>query len=78
MRPFILSGQTLANFKRYISTYYSWFPLTWHRPTSSWHGEDMGFCDLLHKNNIEIWCDTKLSLELGHLGTKKYQLSQEN
>ena len=55
-----------------------WFPLTWHRPTSSWHGEDMGFCDLLYKNNIEIWCDTRLSLELGHLGTKKYQLNQEN
>jgi hypothetical protein len=55
-----------------------WFPLIWHNASKSWHGEDMGFCDLLHKNNIEIWCDTQLSLELGHLGTVKNQLNQED
>lgn len=51
------------------------FPLTWHEPTSTWHGEDMGFCDLLKQNGINIFCDLALSRELGHLGIKEFQLS---
>lgn len=54
-----------------------YFPLKWHEQSQSWHGEDMGFCDVLHKNNIEVFCDLDLSLAVGHVGNKEYRLSQE-
>jgi len=50
------------------------FPLKWHAPSSTWHGEDMGFCDLLHENGIKIFCDLDLSRQMGHLGVKEFQL----
>ena len=31
------------------------FPLKWHAPSSSWHGEDMGFCEVLSQNNVKIF-----------------------
>lgn len=51
------------------------FPLKWHEQTNTWHGEDMGFCDILHANDINIFCDLQLSQQLGHLGTKEFRLS---
>lgn len=55
-----------------------WFPLLWHEASQSWHGEDMGFCSLLEFCNIELWCDTALSLEIGHLGIRKHLLDLED
>lgn len=55
-----------------------WFPLIWHEPSQSWHGEDMGFCDLLDAQGIPVWCDIPLSLDLGHIGYKEFILSQED
>jgi hypothetical protein len=55
-----------------------WFPLIWHEPSQSWHGEDMGFCDLLDSQGIPIWCDIPLSLDLGHIGSKEFILNQED
>ena len=60
----------------YLST--PWFPLLWHDETQSWLGEDMGFCDLLTKEGISIWCDLDLSQDVGHLGQKEFLLSQAN
>jgi hypothetical protein len=54
------------------------YPLKWHAPSSTWHGEDMGFCDLLADNNIKIFCDLDLSREIGHLGQREYRLNQAN
>ena len=48
------------------------FPLKWHAPSSSWHGEDMGFCEVLLQNNVKIFCDLDLSREIGHLGTQEF------
>ena len=48
------------------------FPLKWHAPSSSWHGEDMGFCEVLSQNNVKIFCDLDLSREIGHLGTQEF------
>lgn len=50
------------------------FPLKWHAPSSTWHGEDMGFCDLMHENGIKLFCDLDLSRLTGHLGVKEFQL----
>jgi hypothetical protein len=54
------------------------YPLKWHAPSSTWHGEDMGFCDLLHDNNIQLYCDLDLSREIGHLGQREFRLNQAN
>jgi hypothetical protein len=54
------------------------FPLKWHAPSSTWHGEDMGFCDLLAHNDIKLFCDLDLSREIGHLGTREYRVNQAN
>lgn len=54
------------------------FPLKWHAPSSTWHGEDMGFCDLLHHNDIKIFCDLDLSQEMGHLGQQEFRVNQAN
>lgn len=54
------------------------YPLKWHAPSSTWHGEDMGFCDLLTDNNVEIFCDLDLSREIGHLGQREYRVNQAN
>lgn len=54
------------------------YPLKWHAPSSTWHGEDMGFCDLLHDNNIQLYCDLDLSREIGHLGQREFLLNQAN
>ena len=54
------------------------YPLKWHAPSSTWHGEDMGFCDLLADNDIKIFCDLDLSREIGHLGQQEYRLNQAN
>lgn len=55
-----------------------WFPLIWHDTTQSWHGEDMGFCSLLEKEAIPIYCDIELSLAVGHIGQKEFTLSRED
>lgn len=54
------------------------FPLRWHAPSSTWHGEDMGFCDLLAHNDVKVFCDLDLSREIGHLGTREYRVNQAN
>jgi len=54
------------------------FPLKWHAPSSTWHGEDMGFCDLLDHNGIKIFCDLDLSREIGHLGQREFLVNQAN
>jgi hypothetical protein len=51
------------------------YPLKWHAPSSTWHGEDMGFCDLLHHNDIKIFCDLDLSQEIGHLGQQEFRVN---
>lgn len=55
-----------------------WFPLIWHEPSQSWHGEDMGFCDLLEKENVSIYCDIELSLTVGHIGQQEFLLNRED
>lgn len=52
------------------------YPLAWHAPSSTWHGEDMGFCDLLDQNEIKLFCDLDLSREIGHLGQREYRVNQ--
>jgi hypothetical protein len=52
------------------------FPLKWHAASNTWHGEDMGFCDLLHERNIKIHCDLDLSREIGHLGQQEFRVNQ--
>jgi hypothetical protein len=54
------------------------YPLTWHAPSSTWHGEDMGFCELLEKNDIKLFCDLDLSREIGHLGQREFRVNQVN
>lgn len=54
------------------------FPLKWHDASSTWHGEDMGFCDLLVGNGIKIYCDLDISREIGHLGLREYHVNQVN
>lgn len=54
------------------------YPLKWHAPSSTWHGEDMGFCDLLTDNDVKIFCDLDLSREIGHLGLREYRVNQAN
>jgi hypothetical protein len=52
------------------------YPLKWHAPSSTWHGEDMGFCDLLHANDVKLFCDLDLSREIGHLGVQEFRVNQ--
>jgi hypothetical protein len=52
------------------------YPLAWHAPSSTWHGEDMGFCDLLEDNSIKLFCDLDLSREIGHLGQREFRVNQ--
>lgn len=52
------------------------FPLIWHPPTSTWQGEDMGFCQALTTNGFEIWCDLDLSRIIGHLGVQEFRVNQ--
>jgi hypothetical protein len=54
------------------------FPLKWNAPSATWHGEDMGFCDLLDHNDIKIFCDLDLSREIGHLGQREFLVNQAN
>jgi len=54
------------------------FPLTWHAPSSTWHGEDMGLCDLLTADGTKIWCDLDLSREIGHLGQREFLVNRAN
>lgn len=54
------------------------YPLTWHPPSSTWHGEDMGFCELLEENSIKLFCDLDLSREIGHLGQREFRVNQAN
>jgi hypothetical protein len=54
------------------------YPLTWHAPSSTWHGEDMGFCELLERNDIKLFCDLDLSREIGHLGQREFRVNQVN
>jgi hypothetical protein len=54
------------------------YPLTWHAPSSTWHGEDMGFCELLEENSVKLFCDLDLSREIGHLGQREFRVNQVN
>lgn len=54
------------------------FPLKWHAPSSTWHGEDMGLCDLLTEDGTKIYCDLDLSREIGHLGQREFLVNQAN
>ena len=52
------------------------FPLIWHPKTSTWQGEDMGFCQLLTSNGFDIWCDLDLSRAVGHLGVQEFYVNR--
>jgi hypothetical protein len=52
------------------------FPLIWHAPSGTWHGEDMGLCNLLDENGITIYCDLDLSREIGHIGQQEFFVNQ--
>ena len=39
--------------------------------------EDEYFCDAALAAGYDIWCDTKLSLEMGHIGSKIYYIGKE-
>lgn len=52
------------------------FPLNWHAPSGTWHGEDMGLCDLLTENGIKIYCDLDLSRKIGHIGQQEFFVNQ--
>jgi hypothetical protein len=54
------------------------FPLTWHAPSGTWHGEDMGLCNLLDATGITIYCDLDLSREIGHIGQREFFVNQAN
>jgi hypothetical protein len=54
------------------------FPLRWHEMSNTWHGEDMGFCDLMNDHGIKVYCDLDLSREIGHLGQQEFRVNQAN
>lgn len=39
-------------------------------------GEDYHFCEQAHIAGFEIWCDTALSREIGHIGQKVFRLGE--
>ena len=44
----------------------------------SFLGEDYYFTRKLRKAGIMVWCDTKLSLQIGHIGEKTYFINKED
>ena len=40
-------------------------------------GEDYDFCDRARQAGFRVWCDAKLSLEIGHVGQKIFRFSGE-
>lgn len=38
--------------------------------------EDIGFCELVRANGIEVWCDMDLSYEIGHFGATIVKLQK--
>jgi hypothetical protein len=49
-----------------------WFPIQYR--DGQWVGEDWSFCEMLESAGIPIVCDTRLSLEVGHVGEYEYTL----
>ncbi len=41
-------------------------------------GEDEYFCYFAIKSGFDIWCDMRLSVEIGHIGTKVHYISPNN
>lgn len=52
---------------------YPWFKFEYGDEPGSRIGEDQYFCREVRKSGTPIWCDTKLSTELSHVGIKKYK-----
>ncbi len=54
----------------------SWppFHVTW--PQNDYRGEDLYFSDLVRKAGYDIWCDRKLSKEIGHIGSTTHYLQE--
>jgi hypothetical protein len=42
-----------------------------------WLGEDYYFTKKVRESGRKVWCDTKASLEIGHIGTRGYMIPRE-
>ena len=56
---------------------YPWFKFEWGEKQGDRLGEDQYFCREVRKSGTPIWCDTKLSQELSHIGIKKYKSEEK-
>jgi hypothetical protein len=48
-----------------------------HSMEAGFLGEDYFFTNLVRKHGEKFWCDTKLSREIGHIGSRAFYLKQE-
>lgn len=51
------------------------FEMPWSDDLKAYGGEDTRFCQVWRENGGQIWVDSKLSLELGHVGKHVYRVS---
>lgn len=67
---------TLTDMKVFDKIKRPYFLVTYN-DKNTFLGEDYYFSNLVRSKGLNIWCDTKLSKEIGHIGTTIYYLKTE-
>lgn len=52
-----------------------WFLVEYDKATDTYLGEDYYMCSKAKALGYKIWCDTTLSLEIGHIGAKEFRIN---
>ena len=70
------TGMLLIKTKVFKALPYPWFKISYLEDGST-QGEDINFCILAIEHGFDIWCDPKLTSELGHVGRKVYRSTSQ-
>jgi hypothetical protein len=54
------------------------YDVQWSKDGKSFTGEDYYFTKKLRKAGVKTWCDTIMSLRIGHIGEKEYYINQDD
>ena len=67
-------GCMLVNARVFNNIPKPWFYHQYNSKTDNFSGEDIWFCDQANKNNINVYVDADVSMQLAHIGVKANKL----
>lgn len=67
-------GMVLIRREVFEAIQFPWFETVYDKVNRKWVGEDVDFCIKARAAGYDVWCDTVLSEEIGHVGRMEYTI----